>query len=42
MELTDVEKTVLKLFEFVSNRQINSQEEHDKQVERLKQQEQQK
>jgi hypothetical protein len=39
MATTDVEKTVMKLFEFVSNRQINSEEEHEKRTEKLKKQE---
>eukprot|EP00978_Attheya_sp_CCMP212_P029571 scaffold105426_cov57-Attheya_sp.AAC.1 len=42
MATTDVEKTVMKLFEFVSNIQINSEEEHEKRKEKLKKQEIQK
>jgi hypothetical protein len=36
MATTDVEKAVIKLFEFVSNRQINSEEEHAERQKRLK------
>ena len=36
MAETDVEKTVMKLFEFVSNREINSEEAHAERQERLK------
>eukprot|EP00978_Attheya_sp_CCMP212_P011697 scaffold28980_cov98-Attheya_sp.AAC.1 len=42
MATTDVEKTVMKLFKFVSNRQMNSEEEHEKRKEKLKKQEIQK
>eukprot|EP00978_Attheya_sp_CCMP212_P020211 scaffold57559_cov54-Attheya_sp.AAC.4 len=42
MATTDVEKTVMKLFKFVSNRHINSEEEHEKRKEKLKKQEIQK
>eukprot|EP00978_Attheya_sp_CCMP212_P041585 scaffold240391_cov39-Attheya_sp.AAC.1 len=36
MAETDVEKTVMKLFEFVSNRHINSEEAHAERQQRLK------
>jgi hypothetical protein len=39
MAITDVKKTVMKLFEFVSNMQINSEEAHTERHKRLKKKE---